>query len=197
MKKILKLFTTAIIFLIIFAGFVLAKENQSMNVALLSNKKSYKVGDEILINISIQEIEGFSGLNTFLAKKVFDEESLEYIGVVVTNNNWEVLGDAEKVLLRKMEGEDLQKGEICTLKFKALKEGNTTVQITEIDACNDDGDVYYEDGNVNSPSIEINIKSTESNNSGGNSSKSYLGIILIVAGVLGLIGVGIHYKKHN
>lgn len=191
MKKILKLLLIIITFFIVSIGCILAKEGQSMKVSLVSDKNNYKVGDEILVSILIDEINGFSGINTFLAKKVFNEEELEYVEAVVANQNWEVLGDAEKVLLRKMEGEELSKGKICTLKFKALKSGNTKIQIAELDACNDEGDVYYEDENVNSPFIEINVSTVNDITDG--TSKSYLGIVLIVAGMLGIIAVVIHY----
>ena len=90
-----------------------------------------------------------------------------------------------------MQGEDLSKGKLCTLKFKVLKEENTTIQLSEIDACGDDGDVYYEDGNVNSPSVEIKFSEDISKNN--TEKKSYVGTILIGIGVLGLVGVGAHY----
>ncbi len=195
MNKILKILLTEIIFLIIFTGIVLAEEGHSMEAAISTNKKSYDIGEEILVDISINEIKGFSGLNTFLAKKVYDSEKVEYIGAQVTNSNWEILGDAENILLRKIEGEDLNKGKICTLKFKALKEGKTKIQIDKLDACNDEGYVYYEDGNVNSPFIEIIIQDRGINNIKEN--KTYIGIILIAVGTLGIIAVGIHYKLNK
>lgn len=187
MKKKLKIFINIIIFLIIFMNSALATEGHSMEVSITSNKKKYEVGEEILINISIDEIKGFSGVNTFLARKVYDTENVEYIEAEVANNNWKIAGDEENILLRKTEGEDLKKGKICTLKFKALKAENTKIQISNLDACNDEGDVYYEDGNVNSPFIEISISNSEG------TQKSYIGIILITAGILGIVAVSIHY----
>ncbi len=186
MKKT-KIFIIIMIFLIILTGNILATESQSMKVSLKTNKNNYNIGEEILVNVSIDEINGFSGLNTFTTRKVYDKEKLEYIGVEVINENWKVLGDAENILIRKMEGEDLKKGRICTLKFKAVQEGKSKIQIDNIDACNNEGDVYYEDGNVNSPSIEINIEKSKT------SQKSYIGIILITVGILGIVIVGIHY----
>lgn len=191
MKKIITLFITIITSLIILINISYATEGQSMSVSLSANKNSYNVGDEILVDVSIDEIEGFTGLNTFATRKVYDKGKLEYIGAEVINENWKVLGDAENILLRKIEGEDLKKGKICTLKFKAIQEGSCEIQIDNIDACNNNGDVYYEDENVNSPIIEISIKNKGNNNTKEN--KSYLGIILIVAGTIGLIGVVIHY----
>lgn len=186
MKKI-KIFIIIMIFLIILTGNILATETQSMKVSLKTNKSNYNIGEEILISISIDEINGFSGLNTFTTRKIYDKEKLEYIGSEVINENWKVLGDAENILIRKMEGEDLKKGKICTLKFKALKEGKSEIKIDNIDACNNEGDVYYEDGNVNSPSIEISIVKAKTNQ------KSYIGIVLITVGILGIIEVSIHY----
>lgn len=191
MKKIITLFITIIASLIILISISYAAEGQNMSVSLSTNKNSYNVGEEILVYISVDEIKGFSGLNTFTARKVYDKEILEYIGAEVTNENWKVLGDAENILLRKMEGEDLKRGKICTLKFKAKQEGIYKIQIDNIDACNNNGDVYYEDENVNSPIIEISIKNKGNNNT--KEHKSYLGIILIVTGTIGLIGVVIHY----
>ena len=89
-----------------------------------------------------------------------------------------------------MSGEDISKGKICTLKFKVIKEGNTSVQLSEVDACNDDGDVYFEDENVNSPSIQININNAQKSKKQGT---SYIGIALIVLGIIGLIALGTHY----
>lgn len=191
MKKIITLFITIITSLIILINISYATEGQSMSVSLSANKHSYNVGDEILVDVSIDEIEGFTGLNTFAARKVYDKGKLEYIGAEVINENWKVLGDAENILLRKMEGEDLKRGKICTLKFKAIQEGSCEIQIDNIDACNNNGDVYYEDENVNSPIIEISIKNKGNNNT--KEHKSYLGIALIVLGTIGLIGVVIHY----
>lgn len=193
MKKT-KIFIIIMIFLIILTGNILATETQSIKVSLKTNKSNYNIGEEILVNVVIDEIEGFSGLNTFSTRKVYDKEKVEYIGSEVINENWKVLGDAENVLIRKMEGEDLKKGKICTLKFKALKEGKSEIKIDNIDACNNEGDVYYEDGNVNSPSVEISIVKAKTNQ------KSYIGIILITVGILGIVTVGIHYtinKKKN
>lgn len=191
MKKLITLFITIIVCITIFTVISYSTEEQSMKTSLVADKTSYNVGEEILVDILVDEIKGFAGLNTFTARKVYDKEKLEYMGSEVTNENWQVLGDAENVVLRKMEGEDLKKGKICTLKFKALQEGNIKIQIDNIDACNNDGDVYYEDGNVNSPFIEISIiKNTENSK---NIQKSYLGVMLISVGILGLIGVGVHY----
>lgn len=187
MKKVITLFIAIISCITIFISISYATEEQSMETSLVANKTSYNVGEEILVNILVDEIKGFTGLNTFTARKVYDKEKLEYIGSEATNENWQVLGDAENVVLRKMEGEDLKKGKICTLKFKALQEGIYKIQIDNIDACNNDGDVYYEDGNVNSPSVEISIVKAKTNQ------KSYIGIVLITVGILGIIEVSIHY----
>ena len=177
---------TAFIFLNI--NCVNATVEQNMQVSLKLDKKEYKIGDEILVDVIIDNIEGFSGINLFVAGKTYDSECLEYKGII-TNNDWELEGDQVKILLMKREGE-LKKGKLCTLKFKVLKDINTTVQLTEVDACGDDGDVYYEDGNVNSPSVEITFSEVSQNS---NVEKSYTGIVLISVGVLGLIGVGTHY----
>lgn len=188
-KKITTILFLVTILLFSITNYINAAEGQSMQLSLKVDNKSYKIGDEILVDVYIDSIEGFSGINTFIAKKFYDNECLEYVETI-PKENWKVAGDAEKVLLRKMEGEDLSKGKLCTLKFKVLKDEKTIVQLSEVDACNDEGDVYFEDKNVNEPSIEINFSETSNNM---NNQKSYIGIILIAVGLVGLIGVGTHY----
>lgn len=188
-KKITTILFLVTILLFSIANYINAAEGQSMQLSLKVDNKNYKIGDEILVDVYIDNIKGFSGINTFIAKKNYNSECLEYIETV-PEENWKVEGDAEKVLLRKMEGEDLSKGKLCTLKFKVLKNENTTMQLTEVDACSGEGDVYFEDKNVNEPSIEINFSETSTNS---NNQKSYAGIILIAVGLVGLIGVGAHY----
>ena len=189
----------SIIFLIVFLAFFTvsytnAVEGQSMELSLAIESREYQVGDIISVNVYIDEITGFSGINTFVAKKEYDSETLEYIETIVSSDNWELVGDGSKIVLRKMEGEDLSKGKLCTIKYKVLKKENTTVQLSEVDACNDDGDVYYEDGNVNSPSIEVVFEKTTKNNTEG---KSYIGIVLITIGILGLVGVVVNYMLNK
>ena len=188
-KKVIEILVLLIIFMFFIINYTYEVEGQSMEYSIKLDKREYKKGDEILIDVYVEETEGFSGISIFTAKKVYNAECLEYIGTT-TIDGWKVVADAINVLIRKMEGEDVSKGKLCTLKFKVLKEVNTTVQLSEIDACGDDGDVYYEDGNVNEPSVEINFSEITQNAS---ENKSYTGIILIAVGLLGLGGVSVHY----
>ena len=80
MKKAIKIICISIIFIITTLSYVNAAEGQSMELSLRTNNESYKAGDEIHIDIYIDQINGFSGINTFTAKKVYDNEILEYIG---------------------------------------------------------------------------------------------------------------------
>lgn len=189
MKKIITRIFLVTILILFITNCINAAEGQSMEIILKLDKTEYGKGEEILVDICIDKIENISGINTFTAKKVYDEEHLEYIGTS-SIDGWEVVGDATNILIRKMEGHDVSKGKLCTLKFKVLKEVNTTVKLSEIDACGDDGDVYFEDGNVNEPSVEIRFSE---NHQITNEGKNYTGIVLISVGVLGLIGVGTHY----
>ena len=96
--------TTTILFLVTIllfsiANYINAAEGQSMQLSLKVDNNNYKVEDEILIDIYIDDIDGFSGINTFVAKKIYDNECLEYIEAIAIEN-WEVVGDAEKILLR-------------------------------------------------------------------------------------------------
>ena len=116
----------SIIFLIVFLAFFTvsytnAVEGQSMELSLAIESREYQVGDIISVNVYIDEITGFSGINTFVAKKEYDSETLEYIETIVSSDNWELVGDGSKIVLRKMEGEDLSKGKLCTIKYKVLK----------------------------------------------------------------------------
>lgn len=105
MKKLKK--AVILIFLTILLIFlnitpIQATEDQSMELALSTNKSSYKIGDELYVDVNIKQINGFSGVNTFVAKKVYDSEVLEYIETTV-NENWKVVGDGTKIVLRKNE----------------------------------------------------------------------------------------------
>jgi len=190
LKKIIKAILLTIFFVFLITSYSNAAEGHSMKLRLSSDNQENNVGDIISVDVYIDNIKGFSGINTFAAKKVYDNQVLEYIETIVANSNWDVIGDGTNIVLRKMQGEDLSKGKLCTMKFKVKKAEDTTVQLSEVDACNDEGDVYYEDGNVNSPSIQITSNGNVQNNEQG---KSYIGIIFISLGILGLIGIGIHY----
>lgn len=187
-KRISIILFLIIAFVILINNYANATMEQNMEVSLKLDKQEYKIGDEVLVDIMIDNIQGFSGINLFVASKVYDSECLEYKGIS-TQGDWKLEGDHTNFLLMKEEGE-LKKGKLCTLKFKVLKEVNTTVKLSEIDACGDDGDVYFEDGNVNEPSVEIRFSE---NHQITNEGKNYTGIVLISVGVLGLIGVGTHY----
>ena len=51
------------------------------------------------------------------------------------------------------------------MKFKTLKTDlSAKIQLTELDCSGDSGDVYYDDGNVNSPFITLQIKDVENPN---------------------------------
>lgn len=193
MKKIISIVFITIISICSILSYANATQGNSMEVSLRSNGKS---GNDIYIDVYIEEIKGFSGINTFIAKKVYDNEVLKYIETTTQNDNWEIVGDDGNIVLRKMNGEDFEKGKLCTLKFKVLKNEETTIKLEEIDACNNEKDVYWEDGNVNSPLIKINMNNISQSNK---THKSYIGIILITLGILGLAGVGIHYfiNKNN
>lgn len=190
LKKIISVIFLTIFLVFFTISYTNAAEGQSMKLSLSLENEEYQIGNIISVDVYIDEITGFSGINTFAAKKDYDSESLEYVGTIVANSNWEVVGDSIKFVLRRMEGEDLAKGKLCTMKFKVLKNENTTVQLSQVDACNDEGDVYYEDGNVNSPSVELNFEKISENNKEG---KSYIGVVLITVGVIGLIALGINY----
>lgn len=190
MKKKIAIVFFTITLVISILNYAHAAEGQSMELSLKLDNKSYQIGDEILVDVYIDEIKGFSGINTFVAKKVYNSENLEYIGTTVANDNWEVIGDSANIVLRKMEGEDLSTGRLCTLKFKVLKDEDTIIQLSEVDACNNEGDVYFEDENVNSPSIQISIDKIREVKK---QEKSYIGVALIAVGTLGLIGIGLHY----
>ena len=193
MKKIITIIFLLIILLLFITHYTNAVENQSIELILKSEKEEYKIGEEIFLDVYINKIEGFSGINLFIARKVYNNECVEYIETIA-NENWQISGDADKILLRKIKGEDFSKGKLCTLRFKALKNINTIIQLSEIDASGDEGYVYYEDGNVNEPSVEIRFSETNQTTSEG---KNYTGIVLIIAGVAGLIGVATHYMLNK
>lgn len=131
-----------------------ADDTQSASFSLTANQSNWNVGDTIEVNIVINSLTGFSGINTFIAKKNFDSTTFEYI-TTEGKDGWQLKGDDSKIVLRKESGES-STGIIATMKFKVLKTDITSkIQLTELDVAGDDGDVYYDDGNVNSPYLSV------------------------------------------
>lgn len=123
---------------------------------LTSNYSNITVGDEISITFNINSINGFDGIHLIATKKVYDSNIFEYIGCY-PQNGWELKGDSTNIVLQRDAG-DVTTGTICTLKFKVLKfKDNSTITLSNIDATGNNGDVYFEDNNVNSPSVNIKI----------------------------------------
>lgn len=138
-----------------------ADEGDKATFALTTKNTDVKAGDEVTVNLVISNIEGFSGINTFTATKVFDSTIFEYQGTV-GQNGWEVKGDSTNIVLKS--NSHSTSGIIAVMKFKALKAvDDTTIKLTNLDTCGDDGDVYFEDGNVNEPSIRFKVTSNEQN----------------------------------
>lgn len=135
-------------------------EDYSAVFSLTSSQTNLKVGDIFEVNIVINSLTGFSGIQTFIANKNFDSSIFEYVGTE-GKNGWEVKGDDTKIVLRKESGES-NSGTIAVMKFKTLKTDlSAKIQLTELDCSGDSGDVYYDDGNVNSPFITLQIKDVE------------------------------------
>jgi hypothetical protein len=162
-SKILAFILMAITIVISNSSIVNANpDTNSAKFSLTSSTKNIKVGDEIEINIVISSITGFNGISTFTAKKIFDSSTFEYIGSQ-GKNGWIVQRDNGTIIIKA--DKDYGAGTtIGVLKFKALKATNSTVvKLTQLDATSKDGvnDVYYDDGNVNSPEITFKISEKE------------------------------------
>ena len=138
-------------------------EDYSAVFSLTSSQTNLTVGDTFEVNVVIDSLSGFSGIKNFIAKKNFDSSIFEYVGTE-GKNGWELKGDDTRIVLRK-DSRESGSGIIATMKFKALKvDLAAKIQLTEIDASGDNGDVYWDDGNVNSPFITLQIKDVEKPN---------------------------------
>lgn len=138
-------------------------EDYSGTFSLTSSQTNLNVGDTFEVNIVINSLTGFSGISNFIAKKNFDSSIFEYVGTE-GKNGWDLKGDDTGIVLRKESGES-NSGIIATMKFKTLKTDlSAKIQLTEVDASGDNGDVYWDDGNVNSPFITLQIKDVETPN---------------------------------
>ena len=141
-----------------------ADVDDSAVFSLTTTNTNVKVGDEVIVNLVIDKIEGFSGIKNFAATKVFDSTIFEYIGSE-GKNGWEVKADNINIVLRAESHSS--SGVIATLKFKVLKSvEDATIGLTYIDASGDDGDVYVGEGedtdnNVNSPTVSFKVTDVE------------------------------------
>lgn len=158
MKNLKILSIVSVLFLamvISFSSVEAATESCSLKIGLSASATSINVGDEISISVKIKSVTGFDGIHLIVAKKVYDPSIFEYIGCN-PQNGWDLRGDASNIVLYRKSG-NISTGTICTLKFKVLKASTGIISLTNIDATGDNGDVYYEDGNVNFPSISFKI----------------------------------------
>lgn len=128
----------------------------SAKFKLTLSSSNVNVGDEISVVLNISSVSGFDGIHLLVAKKVYNSNIFEYIGCY-PQNGWKLKGDGANILLQRDAG-DVKTGAICTLKFKVLNfTNNSTITLSNIDATGNNGDVYFEDNNVNSPSVNIKI----------------------------------------
>lgn len=161
MKKTSLIILLVLVLLLSCITVVNAAEGHEAVLSLTTSNTNVKVGDEISVNLVIDSVTGFSGFETIAAEKVFDSNIFEYLGSV-GQNGWEVKGDGSNLVIHSET--TTKSGVICVLKFKALKPvENSAIQLSKVDASGDDGDVYYDDGNVNSPSVTFKITSVDTN----------------------------------
>lgn len=129
----------------------------SATFKLSTTNTDVKVGDIVKVTLSIEKIEGFEGIDTFIARKQFDATIFEYQGAEAASN-WEVKGDSNNITFKSVNNVDYATGEIGTFTFKVLKPvENTTISLINLDVSGDNGYPYWEDGNVNSPSVSFKI----------------------------------------
>ena len=133
----------------------------SATFKLSTTNTDVKVGDIVKVTLSIEKIEGFEGIDTFIARKQFDATIFEYQGAEAASN-WEVKGDSNNITFKSVNNVDYATGEIGTFTFKVLKPvENTTISLINLDVSGDNGYPYWEDGNVNSPSVSFKITDVE------------------------------------
>lgn len=158
MKKLKVLSIVSVLFLAMIISFCTveaATESCSLKIGLSSSTTSINVGDEISVSVKINSVTGFDGIHLIIAKKVYDSSIFQYMGCN-PQNGWDLRADSSNIILYRKSG-DASTGTICTLKFKALKASTGIISLTDIDSTGDNGNVYFEDGNVNFPSISFKI----------------------------------------
>ena len=158
-----------LIIIMMLSGFTVVNaygEGVSATFSLTTENKNVKVGDIVTINLVIDEIKGFSGIDTFRAVKNFDSTIFEYQGCV-GQNGWSVKSDNTVSNKLTLGADNLSKeGIIAVFTFKVLKPvKDTTIALINLDASGVDNEyAYYEDGNVNSPSVSFKVIEEEKEN---------------------------------
>ena len=153
--------TATLILSIILTSFsgVYASSNPSGVITLseVSSKPegSYKVGDEVVIQLSIA-VKEMDGVNILLADVLgYDSNVLKYNGVKL-RDGWSLITDNGVFFIERRDL-DNDVGKLCELKFKVIKEfEETTIYMDKFDISSGDGtNIHYLDGTINSPSIKI------------------------------------------
>ncbi|MDD2409729.1 MAG: cadherin-like beta sandwich domain-containing protein [Bacilli bacterium] len=154
-----------ILFMIIMVGiilFPLYKVNAANNftINIQSNKSSIIIGEEVTINVAIQNINDVSGGLTGCVStlNMNDNNKLSYVSVTGLNG-WTATYAAKLALDTDSSHPILSNTNVASLKFKGLVAGSVTI-IPTADDCNNGVDEFT--GNSNS--LTINVKNPPSNN---------------------------------
>lgn len=156
MKKIKRISLTILLMLtILLSSINIANAESRATFNLTTQNTNVKVGDEVTVTFSIGTLTGLTNVKEITTTRKYDSNIFEYLGVE-PQNGWEVVKDETNLVMKKQGG--ISSGDIAKIKFKVLKEvENTRIQLAEIDAVGSDGEVYFEDENVNAPYVEFKV----------------------------------------
>lgn len=155
-----------------------AAEGESANLILESTASKYNVGDEILVDVKIDQLTGVKKIRQFNARIEYQEEDLQLEEIIITDelksNGYSNMSNlSTKAILVTLSGGEAILGvndTICTIKFKALKSSDTqtTVKVYNVDATDNDGkqliydpDYSVDDAYINEPEIVLPVPSKQ------------------------------------
>lgn len=131
----------------------------------LTGGGTYKPGDIVTVNIYVNSSVGGSEADDgkifmFGGNISYDPEYLEYQGTT-GNHGWSVTSNNTRVAIADYSlSNGVKNGVIGTIKFKALKNGSTTISMTGCSATDNGGDLS---ASINSKSINIYTPSSNNN----------------------------------
>ena len=179
-KKIYAIILTILMLLNYMPAIVKAAGTEPyMVIELISTATEYDAGDEILVDVIAKELYNTGAIKQFIANMDYDTTALVYTDIVKPDNTAYNASVSGKQIHVEINGAGtIGEGDrICTLKFTAVEPSNTetTLRLYELDTAANEFDCYWEDGNVNEPTItlpvaklavEHNLKITKTDSTG-------------------------------
>ena len=118
--------------------------------------EKYKVGDEIVIDISLSVV-GMEGVVEFSAETLeYDTTLLKYKGIE-PRTGWSINSESDPIYIVSKDVEADVSGVLGKLKFEVIKEFETTeVKVGDIDSSDHDGNnLHYAEENINDAVVTV------------------------------------------